>query len=247
VSGGLSERFRAARRNRAYAVLEGFHALKHGVRFGAQLADVVIADETRVAHLILTLAPDVAGALDAAPRTIVERATFDRLFAVPPREPIAAIARRPAGDIAAQLAARPDAPAVFLENPAHLPNIGACVRVAAAADAAAVLVSGSHDPWHAAALRGSAGLHFALPVARVDALAAGSRPIVAFHPEGPPLADAFVPADAVLAFGSERRGLSAALLERADAVVGIPMRRGVSSLSIATAVAIALYTARRPR
>ena len=45
----------------------------------------------------------------------------------------------------------------------------------------------------------------------------------------------------MLAFGSERHGLDAALLERADARVGIPMRPGVSSLNLATAVAVALY------
>ena len=52
---------------------------------------------------------------------------------------------------------------------------------------------------------------------------------------------ATLPDDAVLAFGSERHGLGAALLARADARVGIPMRPGVSSLNLATAVAVALY------
>nr|MBA3583830.1 rRNA methyltransferase [Gemmatimonadota bacterium] len=47
-----------------------------------------------------------------------------------------------------------------------------------------------------------------------------------------------------LAFGSERRGLSGAILDRADLVVGIPMREGVSSLNLVTAVAVALYTER---
>jgi tRNA G18 (ribose-2'-O)-methylase SpoU len=45
----------------------------------------------------------------------------------------------------------------------------------------------------------------------------------------------------VLAFGSERRGLSAALAERADARVSIPMRAGVSSLNLATSVAAVLF------
>ena len=44
-------------------------------------------------------------------------------------------------------------------------NMGACVRVAAAADAAGVLTTGDNDPWHPDALRGAAGLHYALPVA----------------------------------------------------------------------------------
>ena len=127
---------------------------------------------------------------------------------------------------------------VLLDAPRHPGNVGAAVRVAAAAGAAGVLVTGARDPWAPAALRGSAGLHFALPVGRVDAPPAG-RPLVAVDPGGAPLAT--LPDDAVLAFGSERHGLGAALLARADARVGIPMRPGVSSLNLATAVAVALY------
>ena len=50
-----------------------------------------------------------------------------------------------------------------------------------------------------------------------------------------------MPADAVLAFGSERHGLSDELLARADIRARLPMRAGVSSLNLATAVAAALY------
>jgi TrmH family RNA methyltransferase len=45
----------------------------------------------------------------------------------------------------------------------------------------------------------------------------------------------------VLAFGTEREGLSDALKARADAVVALPMRPGVSSLNLATSVSAALY------
>jgi TrmH family RNA methyltransferase len=46
---------------------------------------------------------------------------------------------------------------------------------------------------------------------------------------------------ALLAFGSERRGLSEALLAAADRRLAIPMRAGVSSLNLASAVAVILY------
>ena len=46
---------------------------------------------------------------------------------------------------------------------------------------------------------------------------------------------------AILAFGSERRGLGPALLARAERRIAIPMRAGVSSLNLACAVAIVLY------
>ena len=48
----------------------------------------------------------------------------------------------------------------------------------------------------------------------------------------------------MLAFGTERHGLSAELLERADARLGIPMCPGVSSLNLATSVAALLFSQR---
>ena len=44
VSDALVQRFRAARRDRGLAVLEGFHALKHALRFGAEIVEAVAAD-----------------------------------------------------------------------------------------------------------------------------------------------------------------------------------------------------------
>ena len=120
-------------------------------------------------------------------------------------------------------------------------NMGACVRVAAAADAAGVLTTGPNDPWHPDALRGAAGLHFALPVAGVGELPPSDRPLVAIDPGGEDLRPAELPPRAILAFGTERYGLSDGLLERADARLGIPMRPGVSSLNLATAVAAVLF------
>jgi TrmH family RNA methyltransferase len=130
---------------------------------------------------------------------------------------------------------------VLLENPRHLGNIGACIRVAAAADAAAVLSTGAQDPWRPEALRGAAGLHFALPVARTTERRFNDRQLIAVDPEG----DAFDPARmsprAVLAFGTERHGIGEELVAHADRRVSIPMRPGVSSLNLATSVAAVLF------
>jgi TrmH family RNA methyltransferase len=136
------------------------------------------------------------------------------------------------------------APIVLLEDPRAMGNMGACVRVAAAAEAAAVLSTGENDPWHPDALRGAAGLHFALPVAAVTSLPETDRPLIAIDPDGEDLRPADIPAGAILAFGTERHGLTAELLDRADARLGIPMRAGVSSLNLATAVAAVLFAQR---
>jgi TrmH family RNA methyltransferase len=67
------------------------------------------------------------------------------------------------------------------------------------------------------------------------------RPLLALDPDGEPLDPAALPARAVLAFGTERHGLSRELLDSADARVSIPMRAGVSSLNLATSVAAVLF------
>ncbi|HEY0391912.1 MAG TPA: TrmH family RNA methyltransferase [Solirubrobacterales bacterium] len=243
MSDPLVQRYRAARRDRGLAVLEGFHALKHALRFGAEPLEAVASDGEELERLAAELAPDLAGSL-AQRVTPVEAEVLARMAPHAPRTGVIAIARRPAADVAAALADRRAAPVILLEDPRSMGNMGACVRVAAAADAAAVLTTGSNDPWHPEALRGAAGLHFALPVAPVGELPETDRPLVAIDPDGESSDLRSLSPRAILAFGTERYGLSAALLERADERLAIPMRDGVSSLNLATAVAAVLFSQR---
>ncbi len=152
----LIERFRRARRDPTRAVLEGFHAVKHAIRFHAALEQVCAVDPDELRLLVGRLAPDIGPELSRLAHA-VPPALFAELAPVPPETGIIAIARRRQADGAAILAQRSTAPVVLLEAPARLGNLGAVVRVAAAAGAAAVLTTGPQDPWHPAALRGSAG------------------------------------------------------------------------------------------
>ena len=220
----------AARADPDLVVLEGLHALKHAVRFGADVLRIAAPDPDAVLALAAALAPD----LDLRGR--IERGGLGRRAH---HTGVTAVARRPPPP---QADALPPGAVVLLEDPRHLGNVGAAVRVAAAAGAAALLTTGSADPWDPAAVRGAAGLHFALPVGR--GVPPGDRPLIALDPAGEELPARGLPAGATLAFGTERDGLGPALLERADARVRIPMRSGVSSLNLATAVAVALYSAR---
>ena len=133
-------------------------------------------------------------------------------------------------------------PVVLLEDPRHLGNVGAAVRVAAAAGADGVLTTGARDPWDPdgpAGLRRPALRAPGRPRRRAGARRRGRswRSI----PGGAPLEPGGLPERALLAFGTERHGLSDGLLARATLRVAIPMRPGVSSLNLATAVAVALY------
>src|SRR6478609_216229 len=213
-----------ARRDPGLVVLEGFHAVKHAVRFGAELLGVWTADPDELAALSARLAPDVV----LAP-TVVER---EALAAVVPRAQVVALARRPRQlDPDGIVALDTPEPVILLEAPRHLGNLGA-----------GVITTGAHDPWHADALRGSAGLHFALPVARSRVIRTGDRPLIALDPEGEVLRPGLIPPRAVLAFGTERDGLSEELLAQADARIALRMRPGVSSLNLATAVSAVLYS-----
>ncbi len=246
---GLVERYRAARRDRTLAVLEGLHALKHALRFGAEILDARSRDPALLRELAGDLAPDAVDRIAelAAP---LDLATFNRLARAPHPTGVIALARRPVFDLSAVLDAPDPSPVVLLERPTHHGNIGAVVRVAAAAGAASLLTTGAHDPWHPSSIRGGAGLQFALPVDRlepdgVEAVLECGRPIIALDPGGEPAAFPLVlPDRAVVAFGSERTGVSRALLDRADRRISLPMRPGVSSLNLATSVAVTLYLRR---
>ena len=127
---------------------------------------------------------------------------------------------------------RRTAPLVVLDAPRSPGNAGAVIRVAAAAGASGVATIGTLDPWHPTVLRGSAGLHYALPVLHVEASELDG-PFVLLDADGD--IHASLPDHAVLVVGSERSGIGP------DLVLALPMRAGVSSLNLATAVAAALY------
>lgn len=207
--------------------LEGFHAVKHALRFApALVGEVRVADPARVRALAARLAPDVLGPLlaRAVPAPVGHHTGVE------------ADAERPAQDRA--VLTRRTAPLVLLDRPRHPGNVGAVVRVCAAAGASGVVVTGPLHPWAPAVLRGSAGLHFALPVLRAGSLDV-TGPVVVLDADGDP--GATVPDGAVLVVGSERDGVGAVLRARAGSVLALPMRPGVSSLNLATAVAVALY------
>lgn len=233
----MVRRFREARRNSQLAVIEGFHALKHAIRFEAIIIEAVAEDRQALLRLAAGLAPDIAAWLQEH----VAEVAAGTLAAMSPDGPppnVVALASRGEGWPTALL--EPTAPVVLLERPTHPGNVGAVIRVVAAAGAAGVVTTGPLDPWHPHVIRGAAGLHFATTVAHGERYAA-ERTITALHPEGLPLQPGCISAGDTLAFGSERRGLSGELLARATRRYAIPMRPGVSSLNLATAVAVTLY------
>ena len=210
--------------------LEGFHCVKHALRFAPGLVrDVRVRSLAQARALAERLAPDVLDAL-------LERAEVTE---VTHHTGVEATGLLPGPDLSA-LRSR-TSPLVLLDAPRSPGNAGAVIRVAAAAGCSGVAFTGPLDPWHPTVLRGSAGLHYALPVLRVTA-ADVVGPVVVLDADGDP--SAALPADAVLVVGSERSGVGGELRARADVVLALPMQPGVSSLNLATSVAAALYRGR---
>lgn len=223
-------------------LLDGFHALKHAVRFGAQVPVAVAVDRDAALALAEELAPDVRDAL-AALLTEVPESTYTSLVPRPHPTAVAALAVRPprAANLD-RLAHTPrTAPVVVLDHPRNLGNAGAVIRLAAGFGATGVVTTGTLDPWHPTVVRGGAGLHFATAVERLAVEELPPGPVFALDPEGDDIRGIKLPDDAVLAFGSERSGLSAELRARADHLVSLPMRPQVSSYNLATSVAMTLY------
>ena len=219
--------------------IQGFHSVKHAWRFGVELVDLVVVDRARAIDIARDLAPDLVEPLTGARQ--VDEAEFSRLIGGDHPTGVGALGIRPRSGSPDSLLASATGPIVFLEDPRRLGNVGAVIRTAAGLGGVGVLTSGTVDPWHERAVRASAGLHFAIQVHHVQQLPELGSRLVVFDAGGADLRDSRLPDDAVLAFGTERHGVSDALRARAGTVAAIPMRPGVSSLNLATAVSIGLY------
>ena len=220
--------------------IQGFHAVKHAWRFGVDFDDVVATDPDGAIRIAEEIAPDMIDLLTRARR--IDSTEFAELIGGDHPTGVGALTSRPPRSRSLDtVLTDTSAPIVFLENPRRLGNVGAVIRTTAGLGASGVLTSGTVDPWHERALRASAGLHFAIDVLHIDHLPELGSRLIAFDADGEDLRDLLIPDDAVLAFGTERQGITDELRSRAATVASIPMRPGVSSLNLATAVSIGLY------
>ena len=141
---------------------------------------------------------------------------------------------------AAGILGRRDTVAVALDGVQDPGNVGTIVRLAAAFDAAGVLLlPGCADPFGPKAIRSSAGAILNVPVApiTVHELIEAARPLLAAAASGKPVNPPS--ADAVLVFGNEGAGVSEELLRHATPIA-IPMSGRVESLNVASSAAILL-------
>ena len=145
---------------------------------------------------------------------------------------------------------------VMLDQLTDPQNVGAVFRSAAAFGARGVILQERHAPALSGALaKASAGAIDAIPHARATNLSRaletladlGWRAVGLDGAATEALADVLDGRPTVLVLGSEGEGLRRLVGEHCDVLARIPMPGGFESLNVASAAAIALYEASRPR
>lgn len=183
----------------------------------------------------------------------VSRRAFERLAYGDRADGIVLVVRAPAASLK-DLDLGPDPLIVVTEDVEKPGNLGAILRSADGAGAAAVIAVGGTDLYNPNVIRASTGTIFAVPV-----VAAGAdetigwlrerriRIVAAKVDAGRAYSDADLTGPLALTLGSEAAGLSSAWDGADVEAVHLPMLGAADSLNVAAAAAVLLYEARRQR
>jgi TrmH family RNA methyltransferase len=234
------QQIRSARSGKGSEVLvEGLHAIKHAFRFNAEQVLLICCSKEELNNLVEQLCPDLKKYFAQA-EEVGDK--FDQLTESEIRTGILGIFLKPT------LATMEESGVhLLLDDPRDLDNIGAVVRVIAAAGVHSLIITGDSNPWNFRAIRAGAGLQFAIPIYNlsINEIIKINLPIICFDERGQELDSklkADLPKGAIYVFGSERAGISPELKVLSNKIVRLPMQEGVSSLNLATSVAAALYS-----
>ena len=218
-------------------VVEGVTTLRQALDAGIRLRSALVLPTRigEVEHL-------------GIPFHVADRDVFERITGFDVHRGVLAIAERPPDpDLDGLLAT--SSRVLVIEGVADSSNVGSLFRNAAALGADAVLLDPSCcDPLLRRAVRVSIGTVLNVPFARVpdwpDGLRDRGLTLLALTPAATAtrLTDVERPERFAILVGTEGGGLSAAALAVADLHVRIPMTKGVDSVNVATAAAIALYS-----
>lgn len=233
------DKYLAARKDGNLAVLEGFHTIKHALRFNVEIIDIATPSKQSILQLCEKSAPDIGDELKKRIREVDEE-EFKSFTPYELKTPVIALARRKnyqEGDVFDK-----EGIIVWLDNPKNHENVGAIIRLVAGLGGAGVVITGDMDVWNPGVIRGAAGLHFAVAVLKTTKNPWDfSRELIVFDENGQSINDVSIPKQSIIVFGSERYGVAEQIKSQAVLQIRIPMSRNVSSLNLATSVAVALW------
>jgi tRNA G18 (ribose-2'-O)-methylase SpoU len=245
---GLTDVVRRAKHEpeAGFFLAEGVQVMQRAARAGYPLRSVLLADNRELP--------------EGLPDAPVYRASYQVLEAVTGfhvhRGALASFGRLPLPTASQVLATATRV--VVLEEVNNHTNLGAIFRSAAGLGVDAVLLTPTCcDPLYRRAVRVSMGEVFALPYAYLDwpeglqtLRTAGFRVLALTPaPDATRLEEVVLADDdrAALLLGAEGPGLTEAAMQGSDLRLRIPMARGVDSLNVASAAAVACWVVgRRP-
>jgi TrmH family RNA methyltransferase len=248
----VKEYRRVARGDKRLALIDGWHLLEEAVRARITIESVVVVpgSTTPATKRVLARAGEAGTPIAAVTASVLEGLS-------PVRTPsgVAALIHRHHATLAQLLTPSPALIllAVDMQDPG---NVGAVIRSAEAGGATGVAFAGSScDAWSWKALRASMGSTFRVPVLATDDVAtiieelrgAGVVVLASVPRGGTTMHGADMRNAVAVMIGGEGSGLTATLIESADARVSIPMKSPVESLNAAVASALLVYEARRQR
>ena len=235
---------RRHRQAHGLCTLEGTRLVQDALTMGAAFHTCFITAAAAEAQ------PDLAAQLQqACPLYLVPPAILDKISETVSPQSILAVVPIPELPLpsAAGLS-------LILDGVQDPGNTGALLRTAAAAGADQVLFApGCVDPFNGKVLRAAMGAHFRVPIRVLlhwDAVWAAlptGQPLYLGSAEGSILYDEVDWSEpSALALGSEARGASSQMRERAE-TVAVPMAAATESLNVAAAGAVILFEAARQR
>ena len=235
-------RDRTARRDEQRLVIDGPRALSTFLDAGG-VVEAVFADAAE--RVPSTLPDDVAVYL-------VERRELDRIADSSTPQGLLAVGRFV--PVSLDRVATNATKIVVLDGVQDPGNVGAVVRVAAAAGVDALIAAkGTADVSSPRAVRASAGTIAMLDVVvgvsaaeAVEVLQTAGVTTVATAMDGEPMSTPISADRVAWVFGAEGPGVSAEVLAAVDHRVAVPMAAPVESLNVAVTAGIVLYAAAQP-
>lgn len=235
--------------------VEGRRVVEEVIRSSTRLVECAMSDEFAESEFGGQVRNRLHG--DGVPVLTVSDSLFKSVSDTVHSQGVALIAARPRtgrDEIEKAIAKDRQALIICLSAANDPSNVGAVLRTAEAAGAAAVILSkGSADAFSSKAIRSGMGSNVRVPVwenadiadvikwareHRIRVIAAdgeAEQNYAAIDWRGP----------SMIIFGSEAHGLERKFLEMADEVVTIPMKNGVESLNLAVSAGIILFEAVR--